>query len=320
MYIQFNEKDHIYSLNGEIASISITELLHKHGLAPNYEGIPKSVLKASAKTGKEYHKEFEEITGDVKVAPKTENGKLYKEWLFNNVDFAFAEKMVGIELNGWTLCGTADLVAFKGKKMIIADHKTTSSFQKEYVSWQVSIIDYLIRHNETGVFNDDKNKLNINQYYENEQPSDLYCLWYNNGELKVKELQRVSDSEIERLFECERKGEIYSRKELVVDDDLMQEFLVAEKTLIDIQKQYEIATANAKEIREKLKDIMEKQGIIKWETPNGIKATYIPATERMGIDKTLLKKEFPKAYETCLKPTKVASQIRITLTGEENNE
>ena len=74
MYIQFNEKDHIYSLNGEIASISITELLHKHGLAPNYEGIPKAVLKASAKTGKEYHKEFEEITRDVEVAPKTDYG------------------------------------------------------------------------------------------------------------------------------------------------------------------------------------------------------------------------------------------------------
>ena len=317
MYIQFDEKDHIYSLNGEIADISITELLHKHGLAPSYEGISKTMLKASAKAGKTFHKEFEEITDDSNVEPKTEYGRLYKEWLYSNVDYAFAEKMVGIELDGWTLCGTADLVAFKGKKMIIADHKTTSTFQKEYVSWQVSIIDYLIRHNETGIFNDDKNKVNFHHYYESEQPSELYCLWYNNGELKVKELQRVEDKEIERLFECERKGEIYSRKELVVEDDLMQAFLVAEKTLIDIQKQYEIATANAKAIREQLKTIMEQQGIIKWETPNGVKVTYIPATERTNIDKTLLKKEFPKAYETCLKPTKVASQIRITIGENE---
>ena len=317
MYIQFDEKDHIYSINGEIANISITELLRKHGLAPNYEGISKATLKAKAQVGKEYHKEFEEITRDVKVEPKTNYGKLYKEWLYNNIDFAFPEKMVGIELGGWTLCGTADLVAFKGKKMIIADHKTTSSFHKEYVSWQISIIDYLIRHNETGVFNDDKNKVNFNQYYESEQPSELYCLWYNEDELKVKELQRIEDSEIERLFECERKGEIYTRKELVLDEDFMVAFFEAEKALINIQKQYELANENAKQIREKLKDIMEKQGIVKWETPNGIKATYIPPTERIGIDKTLLKKEFPKAYEQCLKPTKVASQIRITLVEDE---
>ena len=56
MQVDFEEKDHVYFVNGEIASISVTELLHKHGLAPNYGTTPKERLEASAQKGKEVHK------------------------------------------------------------------------------------------------------------------------------------------------------------------------------------------------------------------------------------------------------------------------
>ena len=45
MIVEFEEKDHIYSVNGDIASISVTELLKKHGLSPNYDGVNKQALR-----------------------------------------------------------------------------------------------------------------------------------------------------------------------------------------------------------------------------------------------------------------------------------
>ena len=44
MRIDFDEKNHIYRVDGDIASISVTELLHKHGLAPDYSGVSKTVF------------------------------------------------------------------------------------------------------------------------------------------------------------------------------------------------------------------------------------------------------------------------------------
>ena len=65
MEIGFEEKGHIYSINGEIASISVTELLTKHGLAPNYNGTSRAKLKESAEIGKAVHKDLENILNHI---------------------------------------------------------------------------------------------------------------------------------------------------------------------------------------------------------------------------------------------------------------
>ena len=44
MKIELEEKNHTYFVDGEIASISITELLRKHGLAPDYGSVSKAKL------------------------------------------------------------------------------------------------------------------------------------------------------------------------------------------------------------------------------------------------------------------------------------
>ena len=43
MQIEFNEKDHIYMINGEVATLSVTKLLAKHNLANDYSGIDTQV-------------------------------------------------------------------------------------------------------------------------------------------------------------------------------------------------------------------------------------------------------------------------------------
>ena len=71
MIVEFEEKDHIYSVNGDIASISVTELLKKHGLSPNYDGVNKQVLRESAEKGKDVHKDLENVLNEANYEPKT---------------------------------------------------------------------------------------------------------------------------------------------------------------------------------------------------------------------------------------------------------
>ena len=145
MIVDFEEKGHIYSVNGEIASISVTELLTKHGLSP-YSGANKAKMKESADVGKEIHKDLEDILNVAGYEPKTEQGKQFAEWVKENLDCGVGEQMLGFESNGLVIAGTADVMAIaKDKTLIIADHKNTSQFHREYVSWQVSILDYFAR-------------------------------------------------------------------------------------------------------------------------------------------------------------------------------
>lgn len=68
------------------------------------------------------------------------------------------------------------------------------------------------------------------------------------------------------------------------------------------------------ELKEKLKVAMEKNGITKWESPDGrLKVTYRSASTRTSIDSTRLKKELPDIYEEYSKTTDVASSISISV-------
>ena len=59
MIITFDKQTHTYAVNGDIAHISVTELLAKHGLSPNYDGVDKATLTDAAEYGKTIHKDIE---------------------------------------------------------------------------------------------------------------------------------------------------------------------------------------------------------------------------------------------------------------------
>ena len=231
MIVNFEEKGHIYSVNGEIASISVTELLTKHGLSP-YSGANKAKMKESADVGKAIHKDLEDILNVASYEPKTEQGKQFAEWVKENLDCGVGEQMLGFESNGLVIAGTADVMAIaKDKTLSIADHKNTSHFHREYVSWQVSILDYFARK---------LGKEKINGKLLNWKGAKRFiCFHYDpkTGKMTAHELNKVADEEIERLLDCELRDEIYQRPTLVIDPELQQKYLQAEENFIAFEKQ-----------------------------------------------------------------------------------
>lgn len=311
MVIKFEKDTHTYLLDGNFADISVTELLTKHGLAPNLSRVPKATLKAKADKGTQIHKDLENVLNKANYSPKTIQGEKFAEWVHNNLQCGVGEQMLGYEYNTLRICGTADVVGFmKDGSLLVGDHKTTAKFEEEYVSWQVSLLDYFAR-----ALNGQK----INgKAWHWKGATKFICFWYNNEELTIKELTKVDDSEIERLLECEFKGEIYQRPQLVVPQELREQFEQAELCLIGVEQQYKQAKAYAEKLREQLQVAMEEQNIRSFETDK-VKLIYIPQNDRYSVDSTKLRREYPLVYQECCKLTQVKPSVRIKIKGDGNN-
>lgn len=317
MRIDFEPEHHIYSVNGEIANTSVTELLAKHGLAPSYSGVSKEKLKATAEIGKEVHKDLEQIINDLDHIPTTEQGKQFREWAKMNLQNGIAEQVVGFEREGFSIAGTVDFLGTDiDGDLIIGDHKNTSKFHREYVSWQVSLYDYFLRRlrNE---------KVNGVWFRNWTGAKKFYCFHYNpkTAKMTIYELEKIADEEIEKLIECERKGEKYQRPQLYLDKDIQERFILAEQLLLQKETEYKQAEETAKEIREEIKKAFEKQHVLSWESPNKkVKITYVHKREGFAVDQTKLRREYPLVYEKVVKPTSRSAYIQIKLKGENKNE
>lgn len=313
MVITFEEKGHIYSVNGEIASISVTELLAKHGLAPNYSGTSKAKLKESAEIGKSVHKDLESVLNIAHYEPKTEQGKHFAEWARENLDCGVGEQQLGYEHEGLIIAGTADVMAIGKDKstLIIGDHKNTAKFHREYVSWQVSLLDYFAR--KLG-----KEKIN-GKILNWKGASKFYCFHYEpkTGEMKVYELDKIPDVEIERLIDCEYHNKLYQREKLVIDPELQKQYLAAEENFIALEKGAKKLQKKRDELREQILQLFEQQNVYSWESPDKrVLVSYVRENDRITVDSTKLKKKYPLVYNECQKVTHIKSQLRVKLRGE----
>ena len=299
-------------VDGESAHISVTELLHKHTLAPDLSKVPSEVVKAKAESGTAIHKDLENVLNEKGYEPKTVQGENFEKWVRENVDCAVGEQVLGLDFGGMKFGGTADVLGFmKNGERFVGDHKTTATFNREYVSWQVSLLDYFARQLSGQL-------LNGRQWNWN-GATKFFCFWYDkDGNLTVKELEKVADSEIERLIECEYKGEPYQRPQLVVEQELRERFEQAETHLAEIEQSYKTAKANAEAVRERLREEMERQGIRSFETER-LKLTYVPQNDRYTVDSTKLRREFPQVYQQVVKLTKVKPSVRIAVKGEQTD-
>ena len=316
MIVEFEPKGHVYSVNGEIATISVTELLAKHKLAPSYSGISKARLKASADKGKEVHKDLENILNQKDYEPTTEQGKQFAEWVKANLDCGVGEQVLGFEDNGFVIAGTADFMGIlKNGTLVIGDHKNTSKFHREYVTWQVNLLDYFARK-----LGNEKINGNLLKWGG---AKEFYCFHYDpkTCEMKIYELDKIDDCEIEKLIECERNGQIYQRPNLVIDNELREKFLLAEEQLVLAEIKHKQAELEAKKIREEILQAFEKQNIKSWESPNGrIKATYVGQQDSLVVDSSKLKSKYPQVWADCRKLSHKKAYIQIKVRGENEDE
>lgn len=285
----FDPQTHTYTLDGK-PLISVTQLMEKHGLSPNYNGVDEEVLKASAERGTLIHKEIEDYIKKGEIGFTDECAQFVSYVRENKVDIRGSE----FTFNNDLVAGTCDLIINSRKGyLIVADIKTTSTLHKDSVAWQLSLYAYL-SGNKT---------MNHGQ-----------ALHFSKDGLKVVDINLKPMEEVEKLLECERKGEVY-KQELIVEGYELAKLYEAEQIIIKAKEEQKRAEETQKEVYNAILKAMEEQGVKTYETDT-MKITYVAPTTRVTLDTARLKKENPlvaKAYE---KETETKASLRITLKGD----
>ena len=288
--IIFNEADHEYIREGKTL-ISVTQLLHKHGLAPDYAAVPEEVLERAAEKGHSIHKEIELFVKEGKE-PESQEAKNVAEWMRTCFAKGKSEVIVGNDIVAGTYDFRDDLTGN------LYDWKTTYQKDERYWSWQLSLYDYL----------DGKN-------------SSLFVGWVRGNEIQFIPVRRHEDSEIERLLQCERDGTEFKEDPNPVA--LANSYELSEIAhLEDFINNLEAKTKELKAKKEKLtKAILQqmKDNSIKFlETPR-MRITVKDAYVKKAVDSNKLKEELPDVYARYLKESRVAESVVITMKGEQKD-
>lgn len=292
--LEFNEENHQYTLDGK-QLISVTQLMQKHGLAPSYAGVSTDVLNAKAERGSLIHKEIEEWIKHDEIGFTTE--------LLNFKNFIRDNKIKVLEselkLHNDIVAGTCDLLLLANGVTYIADIKTTYTLHHESVSWQLSIYLYLWLTMQ---------KKSLSNY------DDIYGQAFHfdkEGNLNVVHIPLKPIEEVEKLMDCERKGEIYNQQISILNVDLT-EVKRLEELIKYCDEQKKKAEEQSRSLKEILLQEMESRGLKTFEK-DGLKITYVAPSTRSTIDSTRLKKEHPEIVEEYSKTSEVKASLKITL-------
>ena len=294
--LTFDEKTHTYELDGK-KLISVTQLMKKHGLIPNYDKVPKEMLHAKAERGTLIHEEIEAWIKKSEIGFTKETANFIQYTLNNNIEIKASE----LQLHNDIVAGTCDLILNDKGQNVIADIKTTYQLHKESVSWQLSIYLYLYL------------EWDYDEWWDSYKGQAFH--FNKDGELNVVDIPLKPYQEIARLMVCERKGEIFSQTPEVLNVDL-QEVIELENLIKYCESQKKNAEERSKKLKEAILKEMEDRNLQSIEK-DGIKITYVSPTTRKTIDSTALKKDYPEIAEKYTKETQIKATLRISWEDKE---
>jgi len=281
--IEFNEERHEYKLDGKIIP-SVSQLLSKHGLTVDYSMVPEAILSAKAERGTLIHREIQDYI-ESGESGFTKECTLFADWLEQNpLEDMKCEQIVHND----TCAGRFDLLGRRGNKLILIDFKTTSTKHIDDWRWQLSLYDHLLGAD-----------------------AELHILWLNDG-LEDILIDKIPDTEIERLFEAERNGEIYSAPSLVFPSESLAMIEDFERQLYDFKTKTDTIEKKKNELLEGLKNAMESQKIKSLDY-RSISITYVAPSKRTTFDRKEFETEHPELKGKYEKESNVSSSIRIKL-------
>lgn len=289
--VKFNKKNHTYTLikdSGEkINLVSVTTLLKKHEITPDYSNVNENVLKAKAERGSVIHEELEQYINHKKLGFTSELENFIKACKKHNILPSKSEFMV------WNdeIAGTVDVAGIIDGQTFLGDFKTTTTLHREAVAWQLSLYAYLM----------------------NEKFDKFLCIHFPDEDTcNIVEIKPIEKEEIERLLECERNCELFQKKTLELDTVSCEKILTIQqelKTLDDRKKELEKAES---ELKQMLIEKMEETGVKSIDNEY-FKITYVAPTTRETIDSARIKKELPEIAEQYVKTSAIKASVRITL-------
>lgn len=240
--VNFDADARRYFLNGKELQ-GITGLLHKQVFPDMYHNIPQWVLDRAAERGTMVHESIELLDAGFVPSESTPELDSYKRIKTDNGLKTIANEY--IVTDGEHFASGIDLVFTNGgKNIILADIKTTSVLNKEYVAWQLSIYAYL--------FELQKPELKV---------SKLYALWLRGDKSEFTEVERIDTNIVKDLLQCEVEGRKFINPLAKVDKKMPTQIKDAELAVYTLINQIKELTEQKKQLSEGLLKLMQDNDI-----------------------------------------------------------
>lgn len=291
--VLFDKESHQYFLNGKQLQ-GITGMLRKRLFPMEYAGIPQEILDNAARRGTDIHEACEaedngtpietEYTAEVEAY-----SKLKKTKKLNHLASEY------IVTDGYHFASAIDKVYKVGDDTVdLGDIKTTSTLNKEYVSWQLSIYAY---------------------FFETMNPQikvrKLYALHIRNGKAKLTEVQRVPQDKVLDLL----ADEVFDAPIVIADKSLPampDEYASMQEEISEMIRYQADIERRIKELKAELLERMDAASATKWE--GGILTfTRKADSSRETFDTKRFKEDHPELYKQYTIITNTRGSVTINL-------
>lgn len=278
-HIVFDEKNHTYTLNGELLPIQgITRMIDRQIFGGKMQNVPESVLKKYSEFGSLVHKEIQEYYENGMLPISDEANAFIKK----RIECAACEFIVSNDV-------IATAIDFVGKDMFLYDFKTSTTLDKERLSWQLSICAYLFEK-QTGL-----------------KVKGLMGVHLRGKECTFVGIERKHNEQVEALIRAELNGEQYMSEETA-----MRRLIDLEKTIIQIKQEAEMYEERKKVLLTGLQEKMAQMGLKTLKTDN-LTLTLVPESTTTTLDTKRLKEEMPEIYQKFEKTGTRKGYLKMTV-------
>jgi hypothetical protein len=287
--VRFDQEAHTYTNVGTGKKLKgITSTLIRRLFPNKYKDIPQHILDNAAERGTKVHEEIE-LVETIGVEPTSQEGKNYlrlKEE--HGLNFLQSEYTVSdLEHYATNIDGIYDV---EENVVDIADYKTTSKFDKESVSWQLSVCAYFLELNNP--------KVKVRR---------LFGIWLRGDIAQLIEVERRSDEEIRALIEADINDASYDYSPAFPDYITENEtaLIAIGRRIKELMEEYDAIKA---EVLAKMVENNDKS----FDTGN-ILITYVAPSTREAFDSKKFKAEHEDLYDDYVKTSTTKESLKLTL-------
>lgn len=290
--VVFNQEEHTYTLDGKELS-GVTSLLNRQLFKDKYTGISEETLNKAAERGSLIHETIEMLEAFGKTESEIEEVQAY--FRLKSEHCKEVEENEYLVSDNNHIASSIDIVF---DDFSLADIKTTSKLDKEYVSWQLSIYAYLFE------LQNPRKKV-----------GKLYAIWLPKaqyGKPAFVEVERKPSDLVMELIECDKRGEQFEYKPvestqqaMTVAEDVVNEVVSIGRQMKEMEQRYKALQAG-------LLDVMKKNNVKNFKSGD-LTLIYKEPSVRKSIDSKALESKYPDIYNELLKESQVKESLTIKI-------
>lgn len=287
--VLFNQEEHTYTHVGtgeKLKGITGT-LLHR--INPHkFDGIPKYIMDNARDRGSKVHEEIE-LAETIGISPSSEEGRNYlKLKEEHNLKLLESEHTVS-DLKHYAT-NIDGIYEVEENVVDLGDYKTSAKFDKEAVSWQLSICAHFLEMNNPHV-----------------KVRKLFGIWLRDDIAQLIEVDRRSDEEVEALIEADLNDEEFEYSPIFPDYITENETALCAlgSRIKELTEEYDAIKA---EVLTKMVENNDKS----FDTGN-ILITLVAPSTRETFDSKKFKAEHEDIYANYIKTSQTKATLKLTL-------